>query len=194
MRLNQLRQIRKRYFGYDELARVLGIAPASARVAASRFVRQGVLVRIKRNMYMLREVWQSAAREEVFAIANLVQVPSYISLTTALDYYDITTQIQRAYYESVATVRTKAVQVDGTIFRYTRIAPGLYSGFRREKGVFIATPEKALVDAFYLMSLGRYALDLSALDGTRLDVKTIRDVSRDFPEKTRQLLRTHGYL
>lgn len=194
MRLNQLRQIRKRYFGYEELARVLGIAPASARVAANRFVGQGLLVRIKRNMYMLREVWQAADREEAFAIANLVQVPSYISLTTALDYYDITTQMQRDYYESVATVRTQQVDVDGTVFRYTRIAPRLYSGFRREKGFFIATPEKALVDAFYLMSLGRYALDVSALDDTRLDLKGLKAASRDFPEKTRKLMRTHGYL
>ncbi|ABW66636.1 type IV toxin-antitoxin system AbiEi family antitoxin domain-containing protein [Desulfosudis oleivorans] len=194
MRLNQLRQIRKRYFGYEELARLLGIAPASARVAANRFVSQGLLVRIKRNMYMLREVWQAAGREETFAIANLVQVPSYISLTTALDYYDITTQMQRDYYESVATVRTKQVDVDGTVFRYTRIAPRLYSGFRREKGFFIATPEKALVDAFYLMSLGRYALDVSALDDTRLDLKGLKAASRDFPEKTRKLMRTHGYL
>ena len=194
MRLNQLRQIRKRYFGYEELARVLGIAPASARVAANRFVSQGLLVRIKRNMYMLRDVWQAAGREEVFAIANLVQVPSYISLTTALDYYDITTQMQRDYYESVATVRTKKVDVEGTVFRYTRIAPRLYSGFRREKGFFIATPEKALVDAFYLMSLGRYALDVSALDDTRLDLKGLKAASRDCPEKTRKLMRTHGYL
>ena len=194
MRLNQLRQIKKRYFGYEELARVLNIAPASARVAASRFVRQGLLVRIKRNMYMLREVWQAADREARFAVANLIQVPSYISLTTALDYYDITTQMQRDYYESVATVRTKQVEVDSTTFRYTRIAPRLYSGFKREKGIFIATPEKALVDAFYLMSLGRYALDLSALDGTRLDPAKIKEISRDFPAKTRKLLRTHGYL
>jgi predicted transcriptional regulator of viral defense system len=194
MKLNELRKIKKRYFGYEELARVLCIKPASARVAANRFVRQGVLVRIKRNMYMLREVWQAADRQETFAVANLVQAPSYISLTTALDYYDITTQMQRNYFESMAIVRTRQVQVDDTVFRYTRIAPRLYSGFKREKGVFIATPEKALADAFYLMSLGRYALDLSALDGARLDLKKLKDISRDFPEKTRKLLRANGYL
>ncbi|MFO8047825.1 MAG: hypothetical protein R6U29_02230 [Desulfosudaceae bacterium] len=194
MKLNQLRRIEKLYFGYEELARVLDITPASARVAASRFVRQGLLVRIKRNLYMLREVWQAAGREEKFAIANLIQVPSYISLTTALDYYDITTQMQRDYYESVATVRTRQIQVDSTVFRYTRLAPRLYSGFRKEKGFFIATPEKALLDAFYLMSLGRYALDLAALDHTRLDRSKLEAASRDFPPKTRKLLRSHGYV
>jgi len=194
MKPNQLRRIEKLYFGYEELARVLNIKPASARVAAGRFVNQGLLVRIKRNIYMLREVWQAAGRQEKFAIANLVQVPSYISLTTALDYYDITTQMQRDYYESVVTVRTKQVQVDSTVFRYTRIVPQLYFGFRKEKGVFMAPPEKALLDAFYLMSLGRYILDLSALDRARLDENRLHKMSRDFPEKTRKLMRTHGYL
>ncbi len=193
MKLNQLRRIKKNYFGYEELARVLDITPASARVAASRFVRQGLLVRIKRNLYMLREVWQAAGREEKFVIANLVQVPSYISLTTALDYYEITTQMQRDYYESVATVRTLQIQVDDTVFRYTRIAPSLYKGFKKERGFFIAPPEKALLDAFYLMSLGRYALDLAALDTTRLDMTRLEAASRDFPAKTRKLMRTHGY-
>jgi len=79
MKLNQLRRIQKLYFGYEELARVLGINPASARVAASRYVQQGLLVRIKRNLYVLRETWQAAGREDKLVIANLGQVPSYIS-------------------------------------------------------------------------------------------------------------------
>ena len=194
MKLNQLRRIQKLYFGYEELARVLGINPASARVAASRYVQQGLLVRIKRNLYVLRETWQAAGREDKLVIANLGQVPSYISLTTALDYYDITTQMQREYYESVAVLRTKEIRVNSTVFKYTRISDSLYSGFQKEKGFFIATPEKALLDAFYLMSYGRYSLDLSALDASRLDQKKIRKLSRKFPAKTTKLLIANGYL
>jgi predicted transcriptional regulator of viral defense system len=194
MKLNQLRAIQKLYFGYEELARALGINPASARVAANRYVQQGLLVRIKRNLYVLRETWQAASREDKMAIANLGQVPSYISLTTALDYYDITTQMQRDYYESVAVLRTKEIRVNNTVFKYIRISDSLYSGFRKEKGFFIATPEKALLDAFYLMSYGRYSLDISALDASRLDQDKIRKLSREFPPKTRKLLSANGYL
>jgi len=194
MKLDKLRGIRKLYFGYEELARALGINPASARVSANRYVQQGLLVRIKRNLYVLRETWQAASREDKLAIANLGQVPSYISLTTALDYYDITTQMQRDYYESVAVLRTKEIRVNSTVFRYTRISDRLYSGFRKEKGFFIATPEKALLDALYLMSYGRYSLDISALDASRLDQEKISRLSREFPAKTRKLLRANGYL
>jgi predicted transcriptional regulator of viral defense system len=194
MKFLELRTIRKLYFGYEEIARVLGISPASARVSASRYVRQGLLVRVKRNMYVLREVWNALGRAEKFLLVNLGQAPSYISLTTALDYYEITTQVQRDFFESVAVKRTKEIQVDGSVFRYSKIAGNLYFGFKKEKEFFIATPEKALLDAFYLMSYGRYALDVSALDSEKLNGDKILQLSMEFPSKTKNMLKKYGYL
>ena len=194
MKLLELRNIRKLYFGYEEIARVLGINLASARVSASRYVRQGLLVRIKRNMYMMREVWKATSRTEKFLLMNVGQTPSYISLMTALDYYELTTQVQRNFFESVAVKRTKEIQVDGSVFRYSKIASNLYFGFKKEKEFFIATPEKALVDAFYLMSYGRYALDISALDLEKFDKNEITRLSMKFPSKTKNLLNKYGYL
>ena len=194
MKLLELRTIRKLYFGYEEIARVLGISPASARVSASRYVKQGLLVRVKRNMYVLREAWNSLGRAEKFVLVNMGQTPSYISLMTALDYYEITTQVQRDYYESVAVKRTKEIQIDGSVFRYSKIAGNLYFGFKKEKEYFIATPEKALVDAIYLMSYGRYALDISALDSEKLNGDEILRLSTKFPLKTKKMLKKYGYL
>lgn len=194
MKLNELRNIQKLYFSYEELAGALNISPASARVAASRYVRQGLLIRVKRNLYILRETWEKAGREETFLIANMGQVPSYISLLTALDYYELTTQVQRNFFESIAVTRTKEIRIDQTIFTYTRINEELYFGFGRENGFFIASPEKALLDAFYLMSYGRYFLDLSAVNADRLDFDQIAAMSTQFPSKTRRLLKKHGYL
>ncbi len=194
MKQLELNKIDKAYFGYEEIARVLGISKASAKVSASRYVRQGLLLRIKKNIYVLREAWDAAGREEKFSFVNLGQVPSYISLMTALDYYDITTQIQRDLFESVAVKRTKEINLKDTVFRYLKVTKALYFGFKREKGFFIATPEKALLDAFYLMSFGRYALDISALDKMKLDMDEIKQLSKGFPFKTRNMLRKHGYL
>jgi len=132
--------------------------------------------------------------EEKLQLANVGQVPSYISLMTALDYYDITTQVQRNFIESVAVKRTKEFQLDDTIFRYAKVTSTLYFGFKKEKGIFIATPEKALLDAFYLMSYGRYSIDVSALDAEKFDVKEIRRLSKAVPSKTKDLLKKYGYL
>ncbi len=194
MKFLKLRTISKLYFGYEELARVLGISLASARISASRYVRQGFLVRVKRNMYVLKEVWDAAGRSEKFLLVNVGQTPSYISLMTALDYHEITTQVQRDFFESVAVKRTKEIKVEGSIFRYSKIAGNLYFGFKKEKGFFIAMPEKALLDALYLMSYGRYALDISALDSDKLDRNEIMRLSIEFPLKTKTMLKKHGYL
>jgi predicted transcriptional regulator of viral defense system len=194
MNIIELKKIPKFYFGCEDISRALGISVASAKVTASRYTRQGILLRFKKNIYVLRDVWDTASREDKFQLANLGQVPSYISLTTALDYYQITTQMQRDFIESVAVKRSKEIDLDGSVFRYVKIAGNLYHTFRKEKGFFIATPEKALLDAFYIMSYGRYNLDLSSLDDTRLDRQEIKHLSSEFPLRTKNLLKRNGYL
>ena len=189
-----LNKIRKPYFGYEEIARVRGISLDSAKVTASRYVRQGLLLRLKKNIYVRRDVWNVANKEDKFRLANLGQSPSYISLMTALDYYEITTQVQQDFFESVAVRRTKEIQVNGSVFRYSKIDERLFFEFKKENGVFIASPEKALLDTFYLMSYGRYTIDISALDADKLDRKIIKQLSREFPLKTQNMLNKHAYL
>ncbi len=194
MKITDLNSIRRLYFSYRDIARALRISPDSAKVSASRYVHRGLLLRLKPNIYVLKERWRAASREERFTLANLGQSPSYISLMTALDYHEITTQVQRELIESVAIKRTKELSLNGCIFRYTKIRGTLFAGFIRQQGVFIATPEKAFVDAAYLMSFGRYALDLTSIDETKLNRKEVARLSRSYPLKTRKLLEKHGYL
>ncbi len=56
------------------------------------------------------------------------------------------------------------------------------------------TPEKALLDALYLMSYGRYALDMSAIDPKKVDENELMRLSKEFPVRTRDMLKRHGYL
>ena len=193
MKVIELGRINKFYFGYEELAKVLGINPASARVAANRYASLGFLVRMKRNVYVLRERWKAARREEKFLLANLAQVPSYISFMTALDYYEVTTQVQRDFFESAAVKRTKEINVDHTIFRYTKVKSELYFGFEKRNGFFIATPEKALLDAFYLKSYGRYDFDLSSINPARFEMGRLKQMSGKFPKRTREMMERNGY-
>jgi hypothetical protein len=194
MRIHELHSVRRLYFGYEEIARALKISLESARVSASRYVRLGLLARLKRNTYVLTDRWKAASRAEWFALANLGQSPSYISLLSALDYHEITTQVQRGLIESVAVKRTRELTLGDTLFRYTKINQALYFGFGRQQGFFIASPEKAFLDAMYLLSFGRYSLDLAAIDNEKLDRKEIARLGRRFPLKTRKLLENHGYV
>ncbi|MGD9335566.1 MAG: hypothetical protein PVJ50_11340 [Desulfobacterales bacterium] len=190
----ELKKIEKLCFGYEDISRVLGISPASAKVAASRYASQGILLRMKKNMYVYRETWITASREDKFRLANLGQVPSYISLMTALDYFEITTQMQRNFFESVAVKRSKEININSCVFRYVKLAPDLYHAFKKEKGFFIANPEKALLDAFYLMSYGRYNFDLSSVDAEKFDRREIQRLVGKFPLNTKNMLLRYGYL
>jgi len=64
--------------------------------------------------------------------------------------------------------------------------PDLYSHFIKRDGVFIALPEKAILDTFYLASLGRYSLDGSCLDFTAANSKTLAEISGLYPPKARK--------
>lgn len=194
MRVFDLKKIDKIFFGYEDISRTLAISKASAKITATRYVKQGILLRVKRNLYVLRDVWAAADRDIRLQVVNIGQVPSYISLMTALDYYEITTQVQRDYFESIALKRSKVINVGGSVFKYIKIAPDLYNGFKREKDFFISTPEKALLDSFYLMSYGRYSLDLSSLDRDKLDRQELERMSYIYPVKTRKMLERNGYL
>lgn len=191
MKVLQLRSIPKIYFGYEDIARALKITPASARVAATRYVKGGLLIRIKRNLYVLPENWANMPQEQKFVLANLIQVPSYISLLTALDYYQISTQMQQDFIESIAIKRSQQVEIQETFFRYVKIKRSLYFGFVRMQGFFIAQPEKALLDALYLMSNGRYRLDIAAIDFDKLDRQRLDQFVKSFPPKTKELLRRY---
>jgi len=189
MKYPKLKKIKKLYFGNEDISRILGITPESAWVSAARYVKQGFLVRIKRNLYVLRERWDTLENEEKFMLANLAQVPSYISLMTAMAYYGITTQIQRDFVESIALKWTKEIKIGDSVFNYSKINKKLYFGFVKTKGFFIATPEKAFLDALYLGSLKRYSFDLSSVDFDKMNASKLKKIAGKFPVKTRGLLK-----
>jgi predicted transcriptional regulator of viral defense system len=188
MKILQLRKIKKKYFNLRQFANTLNMPVSSAKVTASRYVKAGALIRPKRDLYVSAEQWEYLTPEDKFQLANLIQTPSYISLLTALSYYEISTQIQREFIESVAIKRTKQVEVKGTVFNYTKIKKGLYFGFVRVRDFFIAEPEKALLDAFYLTSLNKYTLDIEALDFNKIDKEKLLEFLPKFPVSVQKMV------
>ena len=194
MKYTDLKAIDKFSFSYRDIAKALRISEASARVSANRYTKSGYLIRLKRNFYMLREKWDNLERRELLSVANIIQVPSYVSLMSALDYYEVTTQVQRNFIESVGTKRTKNAEIRETVFRYTKIDKRLYFGFARKDGLFIADPEKAFLDMIYLTSLKRYTFDMSSLNLKRFDKDKVRSMARKFPAGTQKALVGYGYI
>ena len=179
---------RKFYFSTLDLANILGVGRASAKVLASRYAHKGVFVRLKKDFYILNQNWRNFRTEDFFKIANVLQVPSYVSFMTALGFYDVTTQVQQGFFESAAQKRTIKFDIRETVFSYYKLKREFYFDFVKQGDFFIATREKAFVDAFYLRSIGKYQIDISSLDIAKLDIKRVRKLMRSYPQKTRRMI------
>ena len=129
MKLKELNKIDKLYFGYEDIARTFDIGYSSAKVTASRYVRQGLVLRMKRNLYVRRDVWNAAGINEKFALANLGQVPSYISLTSALEYYlKILDSLNRGRLSFLAKTTSRSPMVLISSFSTSKVSKTLDSG------------------------------------------------------------------
>ncbi len=179
----KLKKIKQLYFSYQDIAKILSITEDSARVLCTRYVKQKYIIRLKRNFYILKEKWDNLTIDQSFELANLLQVPSYISLMTALSFYEYTTQIQQKYIESVSLYRTFEKEVEEVMFHYCKIKNDYYFGFSKRNNIFIASPEKAIIDSLYLQYLGKYNIDLSSIDLEKIEKENCKNILEKYPSK-----------
>lgn len=173
MKSRLLEKSDKLLLSIKDISRLLSVGEESAKVSAVRYVKADILSRLKKDTYILTSKLKALTEEELFSIANLVQVPSYISLTSALSYFNISTQIMRGVVESIAVKRTKRVEVNNYEFVFSLVKKNFYTGFERKEGIFIASPEKALADAVYLSSIGKYNADYYAIDFKKTNLSQV---------------------
>lgn len=176
------------FFTTDDVTEKFGIARASAHVFCSRQVKNGAFVRMRKDFYVLDERMPYFDRQDFFTIANYLQIPSYISCTTALAYHGLTTQAPQNWHESVALRRSIRYGAGGATFAYFKLKKEYYFGFTKIGPFFMALKEKAFLDACHLYAYGRYTLDLSALDIDRLDKGALATLIAPFPDRTRNMV------
>jgi len=185
LKLKELKD--KIYFTTRDVAELLEIKKESAKVLCYRYTNNGLFVRLKKDLYILRERWDILSFEEKLKIANILVVPSYVSLMTALSYYQITTQIQREFYESITKKKRTIYFVENSDYYYYKVKPEFYFGFKKIDNIFIAEKEKAFVDCIYLYSIGKYKFDISSIDFRKLEKRKIEKILENYPLKTKNL-------
>ena len=133
----------------------------------------------------MEQNWQGLPLQEFLKISNFLQVPSYISFMTALSFYEITTQVQRNFFESASLRQSKKIDVKGAVFNFYKLKEQYYFDFIKKDSVFIATKEKAFVDSVYLYSFGKYKFDFSSIGLNKLNKNRVKDIVSIFPQKTK---------
>jgi predicted transcriptional regulator of viral defense system len=146
-----------RLFSPLELRRLLGVSPVAATFLVHRYAKQGALIKLRKGLYCLADAPPSDV-----AMANRLYAPSYVSFEYALAYHRLIPEV--AYTVTSATPRpTYAITAAGKRFEYHRLKQPAYTGYEpvtlNGDTVLLATPEKALVDYLYFVSLNKKTLN-----------------------------------
>jgi len=152
--------------------------PNSIRVQISRWQKQGKILQVKRGLYVLAAPYK---KQEVYGpyLASVFKHPSYVSLEKALEYHGLIPE-GVPVFTCVTTKRTGRFVTKLGIFDYKHVKTALFWGYQavtvNKQTAFMALPEKALLDFFYLKGvkisfeyLGEMRLqNLGNIDLTRL--------------------------
>jgi predicted transcriptional regulator of viral defense system len=187
MKIFELNNSKNLILSLKDISELLSITRESAKVSASRYSKNGLLIRLKKDYYITKNRFEHLKENEIYYCANSIQTPSYISLTTALSHYNISTQQQRNYIESISLKRSKAATIHNIDFTFKKIKKELYCDFELIDNYFIATPEKALFDAVYLTSIKRYNCDFDCLDMEKININIIEGYIEKENDLTKKL-------
>jgi predicted transcriptional regulator of viral defense system len=110
-----------------------------------------------------------------FAIANRIYEPSYISLESALRYYNFIPE-QTFSVTSISTLKTNKFKTETDLFVYNNIIPDLFFGYEIvhfKNFVFkIADREKAILDYLYFHRHFKTEKDIEEL---RFNIEEIKN-------------------
>jgi predicted transcriptional regulator of viral defense system len=131
----------------SDVASILGVSRAHASKILTRLAESGFAVRLNRGHWALSE------KVDPFLIPEFLTSPSpsYISLHSALFFHGMISQIPETIY-AVSTARTRKYENPLGVFSIHHIEPEFFYGFKliEDQSIKVATPEKALLDFFYL--------------------------------------------
>jgi len=174
--LQSLRKTGKLYFNIQDLGKISGYSTDSLYVILNRLVKRNELIRLCPGIYILPE-----KIADIEIIANLIYYPSYLSFDSALAKYGLISQIP--YTFSFATIRkTKSITLLDYSIEYRMINKSYFSGYIKLKnGLFIASPEKALVDMIYIASFGKTYFDFGNIILKNIDMKKLNRLLSRYP-------------
>lgn len=164
-------------FSSLDIQRLFKISKISATFLLFRYLKKGLITRLKKDMYALSDKIPSE-----LLIANKIYEPSYISLEFALFYHGI---IPETVYEitSVTTKATRNFIVLGKSFSYRKIKKEAFTGYIIEKdgsiSFRIADAEKAFVDLHYYRLLSKQD-PLSRFNKKKISIKKAIKYARLF--------------
>lgn len=136
-----------------QLSEQYGLKKTTVDTYISQSLKRKDIILLMRGLYVSADFYNKNKGDisYSFYLANILRKPSYVSSGTALQYYNLTTEVVHTI-TSTTTKVTRSYKTKVGNFAYQSIKDDLFSGSSLIKGkfdFFIAPPSKALFDLLY---------------------------------------------
>jgi len=172
---------------FIQVSRGYNIKDSTINSYLVRSVARKDIIQLKRGFYITIDFYNKNKDDisYTFYLANVLRGPSYISSWTALQYYNLTTEIINTV-TSVTEKITRDYITKINTFSYHSINKKVFSGFSLVKGkfdFFIATPSKALFDLLYFRTNQLRGIKIEEIDkiieSLRIDIEEMEEIEKD---------------
>lgn len=171
----------------------------------TRWCGKNLLIKLRNQYYAFPEYKEMPDFSRY--VANQIYAPSYISLQSALSFYGMIPE-EVVQQTSVTTRKTARFENEFGTFHYQNVKTRLFFGYERKtmqngRGLYFATPEKALLDLLYLNPFYKTDQDFEELRldeyfmHTELNLSRLNEyieiiASKTLEQKMRRIIKLYG--
>jgi len=180
--LEKLNKINKDYFTFSDFKKIWKGKQNSLKVIVWRLIKAKKIIKVFRGIYILPN-----SKIKIEKLANEIYFPSYVSFEYALYLWRILSQMPYTI-TFATTLKTKSINLMNTKIEYRKIQKKLFFGYVLRDNIYLASPEKALLDTFYLASLGKLKMNFSNIDYSKINKNLLKKWTKNYPTKTQKLI------
>ncbi len=168
--LRRLERLHKPVVTINDIATIIGKSKTYARVYANRLAKKKLLYTPEKGKYAIKETPLEIATNLIF--------PCYISFISAYSIYSFTTQTP-IELQVVSLKSKKTMSIGNTKLIFIKFKKQNFFGYKRERFgdtyLFIAEPEKAIIDSLCLPRYCPIAESYTALKSSDIDINKLID-------------------
>lgn len=142
------------WFDFSTVLLLSGEPRQNLRVRLYEWRKAGKLLSLRRGMYALAAPYRRVAAHPAL-LSNQLYAPSYLSAHWAISYYGLIPE-KTVTYTAVTPRIPRTFENDFGVYRYSNLKQNFFFGYQAVEmdgeSIFVACPEKALLDLWHLQS------------------------------------------
>jgi len=171
-------------FRENDVAKIVNKKTEYVKTLLYRLKERKLIYRIERGKY--------TCYDDALLFASYIYVPSYVSLWTAIRYYNLTEQLPKTIFVMVPKSR-RQLKFQNISIEF--IKTKYFFGFKKERymdfNIFIAEQEKAVIDSLLSKKIPLDEIE-KAIKTKKLDIKKLLDYA--IKTENKSLIKRLGFI